>query len=91
LLEGDRSDVLNDLGLAYLDVGDTGAAIDALRRAQSLAPGDADIAYNLMRAMVARGDTAGARKAMAEYLRLETNASDRETTLADPRFKGLLQ
>lgn len=90
LIEGDRSDVLNDLGLAYLDVGDTGAAIDALRRAQSLAPADADVAYNLMRALVARGDTAGARKTMAEYLRLETNAADRETTLADPRFKGLL-
>ena len=43
-----------------------------------------------MRAFVARGDTSGARKAMAEYLRLETNAADREMTLADPRFKGLL-
>ncbi len=90
LIEGDRPDVLNDLGLAYLDVGDTGASIDALKRAQSLAPADADIAYNLMRALVARGETAGARKAMADYLRLETNAADRETTLADPRFKGLL-
>lgn len=90
LIEGDRADVLNDLGLAYLDVGDTGASIDAFQRAQSLAPADADIAYNLMRALVARGDTAGARKAMADYLRLETNASDRDTTLADPRFKGLL-
>ncbi|HQV27497.1 MAG TPA: tetratricopeptide repeat protein [Thermoflexales bacterium] len=90
LIEGDRPDVLNDLGLAYLDVGDTGAAIDALQRAQALAPTDADIAYNLMRALVARGDQAGARKAMAEYLRLETNVSDRDTTLSDPRFKGLL-
>lgn len=90
LIEGDRSDVLNDLGLAYLDVGDAGAAIDALQRAQSVAPADADIAYNLMRARVSRGDTPGARRAMAEYLRLETNAADRETTLADPRFKGLL-
>ncbi len=90
LIEGDRPDVLNDLGLAYLDVGDTGASIDALQRAQSLSPADADIAYNLMRAFVARGDTSGARKAMAEYLRLETNAADREMTLADPRFKGLL-
>ncbi|MEO6062777.1 MAG: hypothetical protein ABIQ99_12640 [Thermoflexales bacterium] len=90
LIEGDRPEVLNDLGLAYLDVGDTGASIDAFQRAQSLAPADADIAYNLMRARVARGDTGGARKAMADYLRLETNASDRETTLADPRFKWLL-
>ncbi len=90
LAEGDRSDILNELGLAYMDVGDLSAATDALDRARALAPADADIAYNLMRASLARGDTSGARRIMAEYLRLETNPDDRAATLADPRFSALV-
>lgn len=90
LAEGDRSDILNELGLAYMDVGDLSAATDALDRARALAPADADIAYNLMRASLARGDTSGARRMMAEYLRLETNPDDRAATLADPRFSSLV-
>lgn len=90
LLEGDQSDILNELGMAYMDVGDLGAALDALQRARALAPNDPDVIYNQMRARLARGDVPGARRAMAEYLRSETNSADREATLNDPRFKALL-
>lgn len=88
--EGDSSQVLSDLGLAYLQVGDLYGAAEALTRAHALAPADADITYNLMLVQLERQDVNAARVLMSEYLRLETNADDLAIVRNNPRFKGLL-
>jgi hypothetical protein len=88
--EGPSADLLNDLGMAYMDVGDLGGALDAFTRARDLAPNDADIAYNLVLLHRARKDTGSARNMMQEYLRLETNPADVERVRGDARFSDLL-
>ena len=89
-VEGQNADLLNDLGLAYMEVGDLGGALDAFTRARQLNPNDADIAYNLLLLHLSRKDTGAARATMQEYLRLETNAADLERVRNDPRLKELL-
>ena len=89
-VEGQNADLLNDLGLAYMEVGDLGGALDAFTRARQLNPNDADIAYNLLLLHLSRKDTGAARSTMQDYLRLETNAVDLERVRNDPRFKELL-
>jgi hypothetical protein len=88
--EGDNPQVLSDLGLAYLQVGDLYGAAEALTRARALAPTDADIAYNLMLVQLERKDMNAAKALMSEYLRLETNADDLAIVRNSPRFKSLL-
>ena len=88
--EGPSADLLNDLGMAYMDVGDLGGALDSLTRAREIAPADADIAYNLVLLHRARRDTPSARRMMQEYLRLETNPADVERVRGDARFSDLL-
>jgi tetratricopeptide (TPR) repeat protein len=88
--EGPSADLLNDLGMAYMDVGDLGGALDAFTRARDLSPKDADIAYNLVLLHRARKDTPNARSMMQEYLRLETNPADVERVRADARFSDLI-
>ncbi|NJM42417.1 MAG: hypothetical protein HC853_17605 [Anaerolineae bacterium] len=88
--EGPSADLLNDLGMAYMDVGDLGGALDAFTRARDLAPNDADIAYNLVLLHRARKDTGSARNMMQEYLRLETNPADVERVRGDARFSDLI-
>jgi hypothetical protein len=88
--EGASPALLNELGLAYVDIGDTSGAMDAFTRARELNPNDADVAYNLMLLNVQRRDMNGARQLMHEYLRLETNAADVERVRNDPRFKDVL-
>ena len=88
--EGPNADLLNDLGMAYMEVGDLGGALDALTRARDLAPGDADITYNLVLLHRARKDTPSARSMMQEYLKLETNPADIERVRGDARFSDLL-
>ena len=89
-VEGQNADLLNDLGLAYMEVGDLGGALDAFTRARQLNPNDADIAYNLLLLHLSRKDASAARSTMQDYLRLETNAVDLERVRNDPRFKELL-
>jgi hypothetical protein len=88
--EGDSPQVLSDLGLAYMQVGDLYGAAEALTRARALAPADADITYNLMLVQLERRDVDAARALMSEYLRLETNADDLAIVRNNPRFKSLL-
>ncbi len=88
--EGESSVLLNELGLAYMDIGDQGGAADAFARARELAPNDADVVYNLMALSVQRHDMHGARQLMRDYLQLETNAADVERVRNDPRFKDVL-
>lgn len=88
--EGASADLLNDLGLAYMDVGDLSGALDAFTRARQLNAADADIAYNLMLLHLNRKDKAAARASMQDYLRLETNAADLERVRNNPKFKELL-
>jgi len=88
--EGASADLLNDLGLAYMDVGDLGGALDAFSRARQLNPTDADIAYNLMLLHLNRKDKTAARASMQDYLRLETNTDDLERVRNNPKFKELL-
>ena len=89
-MEGPNAELLNDLGMAYMEVGDLGGALDALTRARELAPNDADIAYNLVLLHRARKDTASARSMMQEYLKLETNPADVERVRNDVRFSDLI-
>ena len=89
-VEGPNAELLNELGLAYLGVGDLGGALDALTRAHDLDPKDADIAFNLMLLHNTRKDTEGARRMMAKYLELENNPADIERVRNDPRFKNLV-
>ena len=88
--EGPTADLLNDLGMAYMDVGDLGGALDSLTRARDLAPSDADIAYNLVLLHRARKDTPNARSMMQEYLKLETNPADADRVRGDARFSDLI-
>ena len=46
--EGPNSQLLNDMGAAYFEVGDLGAALDAYSRARDLNPQDPDIVFNLI-------------------------------------------
>ena len=89
-VEGPNAELLNELGLAYMAVGDLGGALDALTRAHDLDPKDADIAYNLMLLHRTRKDTDSARRLMAKYLELETNPADAERVRSDPRFRDLV-
>ena len=89
-VEGPNADLLNELGLAYMNVGDLGGALDALSRAHDLDPKDADIAYNLMLLHRTRKDNDNARRFMAKYLALENNPEDTERVRNDPRFKDLI-
>ncbi|MDW8394976.1 MAG: tetratricopeptide repeat protein [Anaerolineae bacterium] len=75
-IEGESARLLNDLGLAFMEIGDIGGAVDVLRRARALDPTDADIAFNLALAYRQRRDLESARQMMREYFRLETNADD---------------
>lgn len=88
--EGASVELLNELGMAYMEIGDTGGSMDAFTRARELDPNDADVAYNLMLLNMQRKDTNGAKAMMREYLRLETNAADAERVRNDPRFKDVL-
>jgi hypothetical protein len=88
--EGASAALLNELGMAYMDVGDAGGAMDAFNRARELDPNDADVAYNLMLLYLQRKDTNSAKQMMREYLRLETNAADAERVRNDPRFRDVL-
>jgi hypothetical protein len=88
--QGESADLLSELGMAYLDVGDLGGALDSLVRARTLAPNDADVAYNLMLVHLARRDTNSARQMMSEYMCLEQNPEDLARVRENPRFRDLL-
>jgi hypothetical protein len=88
--EGASAALLNDLGMAYMDIGDQGGAMDSFNRARELDPNDADVVYNLMLLAMQRKDTNSAKQLMRDYLRLETNAGDVERVRNDPRFRDVL-
>lgn len=88
--EGPNSQLLNDMGAAYFEVGDLGAALDAYSRARDLNPQDPDIVFNLMRVHISRKDTNAARSMMREYLNLETNEDDKRRVLSNPSYKPFL-
>lgn len=88
--EGENPQLLNDLGLAYADLGDYGGALDALTRARALAPRDADIAFNLAQVHLGRKDVNAAREMLQEYLRLETDPAEVARVRETPRFQQLL-
>jgi tetratricopeptide (TPR) repeat protein len=88
--EGASAALLNELGMAYMDIGDTGGAMDAFSHARELDPNDADVVYNLMLLALQRKDTNSSKQLMRDYLRLETNAGDVERVRNDPRFAGIL-
>lgn len=88
--EGPNSQLLNDMGASYFEVGDLGAALDAYSRARDLNPQDPDIVFNLMRVHISRKDTSAARIMMREYLNLEPNEDDKRRVLANPSYKPFL-
>lgn len=88
--EGENPQLLNDLGMAFADLGDYGGALDALTRARTLAPQDADIAFNLAQVHLGRSDMDAARAMLHEYLRLETDPAEAARVRETPRFERLL-
>ncbi len=58
----------NNLGAALLISGDPGAACPALERAAALAPGAADLAFNLAQALAAAGRREEARRRLDQLL-----------------------
>ncbi len=88
--EGDQPELMNQLGIAYQEVGDLFGARDSFTRARTLAPDNPVYAYNMAMLHRQRKDLPAAREAMADYLRLETDALQRQTVLADPAMKDLL-
>ena len=89
-IEGENAQMLNDLALALMEIGDWGGALDALTRARAIAPADPDVAYNLMVLYCERRDTTAARRMMQVYLQLETNPDELAAVRNNPRFKDLL-
>ncbi len=88
--QGPSAELLNELGLAYQQIGDYDGALDALNRARQLEPADPDIAYNLAILHRDRNNLGEARRMMAEYLRLEPDAAERQRVLDNPRLRNLL-
>jgi hypothetical protein len=88
--EGPNAELLNELGLAYQQIGDTYGALDAFSRARTLAPNDAAIAYNTALLQRDRRDYLAARRAMADYLRLERDLDERQKALDNPGLKDIL-
>ncbi|MCL5997684.1 MAG: hypothetical protein M1546_16745 [Chloroflexi bacterium] len=88
--QGENADLLNELGLAYQEIGDLYGALDALTRARALDPEDPDIAYNMALLQRDRKDWAAARRAMADYLRLETDEAERQKVRDTPAFNDIL-
>lgn len=88
--QGPSADLLNELGLAYQEIGDYDGALDALGRARQLSPSDPDIAYNLALLHRDRKNLSEARRMMAEYLRLEPDPQERQRVLDNPRLDNLL-
>jgi len=89
--EGASAQLLNDLGLAYMEIGDTSGALDALTRARTLDPSDADVAFNLAQVYRSRKDIHQAKQLMAEYLRLERNPAELAAVRNNPRYKDLIE
>jgi hypothetical protein len=88
--EGSSGELLNELGLAYQQIGDTFGALDAFTRARALAPNTAAIAYNMALLQRDRRDFLAARRAMADYLRLEADPMERQKILDNPNLKDIL-
>ncbi len=88
--QGPSADLLNELGLAYQEIGDYDGALDALGRARQLSPSDPDIAYNVALLHRDRNNLSEARRMMAEYLRLEQDPDERRRVLDNPRLRALL-
>jgi cellulose synthase operon protein C len=61
--------VLDTLGFALVRNGEAKRAVEFLRMASSLAPGQDDIRLHLAEALAASGDKAGARKEIAELMK----------------------
>ncbi len=89
-MHGASADLLGQLGSAYQEVGDLGAALDSFTRAREADPRNADLAFNIMRLHLQRKDQPSARAAMADYLRLETNTTDLQNVLANPAYRDIL-
>ena len=88
--QGASASLLNELGLAYQQIGDFDGALDAMSRARLMAPYDPDIAYNLALLFRDRNNVAEARRMMGEYLRLERDPAERQRVLDNPRLQSLL-
>jgi hypothetical protein len=89
-VHGPTGPLLRELGQAYVEVGDLGAALDALSRAREYAPGDPSLAFDLARLHMQRKDTPSAKAALADYLRLETNPENQQRVLSNPSFRNLI-
>ena len=89
-VHGASAALLGQLGSAYQEVGDLGAALDSFGRAREADPRNADLAFNIMRLHLQRKDQPSARAAMADYLRLETDEGDLKNVMANPVYRDIL-
>lgn len=88
--QGPSAELLNELGLAYQQVGDYDGALDALARAWQLSPSDPAIVYNLALLHRDRNNLSEARRMMTQYLQLESDPAERQRVLNNPRLRNLL-
>ncbi len=88
--EGESLALLLELGGAYREVGDYGGAFEVYNRAHALAPENAEIALNLAIVHRALKNLPAARAAMADYVRLETNADQLSALRANAQWRELM-
>lgn len=69
-LSPDQPRILDTLGTLLADKGDSGRAVQMLRRAVQIAPSDAGIRLNFARVLLQSGDKAGARRELEELAKL---------------------
>jgi putative PEP-CTERM system TPR-repeat lipoprotein len=70
-------EVIDTLGWAYVQSGETAKGLELLREASSLAPGSAEIRLHYGKALLATGDKAGARRTLEPLTQLDKSSPQR--------------
>ena len=88
--EGKSCTLWLDLAGAYGEIGDLGAALDALERARAAEPADPGVLLAIAGVQRARRDLPAARIALQEYLALQPGPEAVNVLHRDSRFSALL-
>jgi hypothetical protein len=88
--EGESCLLWIDLAQAFQQVGDLGAALDALERAHKLTPSDPEILLAIAGVHQARRDSGAARAALYRYIALEPGEAAIGNLRQDSQWRALL-
>ncbi len=88
--EGESCPLWLDLAGAFQQVGDLGAALDALEQAHKLTPSDPEIVLAIAGVHQARRDPGAARAALHRYLALEPSEAAVANLRQNPQWRALL-